>query len=346
VIRIAHLLPSLEIGGRERTVLDLCSVANSLGQRAAIITYDQVPDGRATFPAGEIEHFQLDRLRARDFDASLRALIDQQAFDIIHAHGQIPALYAARLPAGLTTRIATLHTALGGGWRWLMAIRRALRQMDCLTAVSDDVARRFGWWVGRDILTIPTGVDIARFSTAKFVRAAQPFTIGMVARLHKVKRHCDAIAAIKRMRDTGSNARLVIVGDGPLECALREQAMGVSGIEFLGPVADAAPLYAGFDAFLLCSDHEAMPVALLEAMAGEVPCLVSNVGGMRSFVSRGSVIGFEARRSDEIAQALLSLESSEPLRRRLSANARDHILQFSLTAQAQRYDALYRKLRR
>jgi glycosyltransferase involved in cell wall biosynthesis len=344
VIRVAHLLPSLEIGGRERTVLDLCALASANGQYAAIITYDRVAEGRATLKTGSVDHFQLDRHGTGDFDRQLQSLVADKAFDIIHAHGQVPAIYAARLPNSATRRIATLHTALGEGWRWLPSIRSALRKMDCVTAVSDDVAERFGWWVGRDIATIATGVDLTRFRNTETAQMSGAFTIGMVARLHTIKRHSDAIAAIKIMRANGNDARLVIVGDGPEERALKQQSQGISYIEYWGAVEDTAPLYPRFDAFLLCSDHEAQPLALLEAMASGVPCVVSDVGGMRSFVAKGSAIGCRTRHPEELAAALMSLQQSESLRSETVARAQQHVQDFSMAKQAQSYAELYRKL--
>jgi glycosyltransferase involved in cell wall biosynthesis len=344
VIRVAHLLPSLEIGGKERTVIDLCARAADYGQSAAIISYDKVADGRARLTAGNTPHFILDRHGSGDFDEALQSLVADQGFDIIHAHGQVSAIYAARLAKSNVRRIATLHTALGEGWRWLPAIRFALRQMDCVTAVSDDVAKRFSWWVSRDMKVIHTGIDLARFSKVDDARTDTPFTIGMVARLHKVKRHCDAIAAIAIMRAQGSNARLIIVGDGPEEARLRKQAQDMSGIEFWGPVEDTAPLYGKFDAFLLCSDHEAMPLALLEAMASGLPCVVTDVGGMRDFVAQGAAVGSLPRQPHTIAKALISLENSKPLRERTVALANQRVQDFSLEKQAKNYANLYRKV--
>jgi glycosyltransferase involved in cell wall biosynthesis len=344
VIRIAHVLPSLEIGGKERTVLDLCHQAASHGQEPIIITYDSVADGRQQFSAGAIQHFSLNRHEPRTFAEKLNSIIKAEKIDILHAHGHVAAIYANFALDRYIRRICTIHISPQGTWRWIFPIIRALRKMDQLVAVSSDLGHLFQKLTWRNIQIIPTGIDIEKYTNTPVKQEARPFTIGMIARLHSVKRHTDAIAALSFMRKRGSQAELLIAGDGPEMVPLMKQAGNVTGIHFIGAIQDIAPVYRKLDCFLLCSDHEAMPVALLEALASGLPCVVTNVGGMQDFVTNKAVLGCPPRQPARLGQALLDLEKSENLRQSLARRGLAFVQDYSLEKQANAYDDIYRRL--
>jgi glycosyltransferase involved in cell wall biosynthesis len=344
VIRVAHLLPSLEIGGKERTVLDLCHQAASHGQVPIIITYDPVADGRQQFSAGAIRRFSLNRHEPLTFAEQLNSIVKSEKIDILHAHGHVAAIYANLALDHRIRRVCTIHINPQGSWRWIFPIIGALRKMDQLVAVSSDLGRLFQKLTWRNIQIIPTGIDIEKYTNAHGKQEARPFTIGMIARLHSVKRHTDAIEALSFMHKRGSKAELLIAGDGPEMVSLMQQAENGTGIHFIGAIQNIAPVYKKLDCFLLCSDHEAMPVALLEALASGLPCVVTNVGGMQDFVTNKAVIGCPPRQPARLGQALLDLEKSENLRQSLARRGLEFVQDYSLEKQARAYADIYRHL--
>jgi glycosyltransferase involved in cell wall biosynthesis len=94
------------------------------------------------------------------------------------------------------------------------------------------------------------------------------------------------MAVVHRARP---DARAVVVGDGPLEQALKEQARGLGlsdAVRFAGYVdqRDLPPWYRAADAFVLSSDFDNSPNVVLEAMASGLPIVATNVGGLADFV--------------------------------------------------------------
>ena len=102
--------------------------------------------------------------------------------------------------------------------------------------------------------------------------------------------------------------RLVLVGAGPLEAPLREQARA-AGLEadFRGvvPQERLPEVYREADAFVLASFTEGHPKVLIEALAAGVPCVASDCEGNRSLVTDG-VTGllFDPHRAPDLAERL------------------------------------------
>ncbi|MDO7842343.1 glycosyltransferase [Sphingomonas immobilis] len=335
-MRVAHLLPNMVTGGRERLVADLCAGAAAQGVEPVILRYDPHAEGRRI--AVDAAQHDLDRA-APDFATRLRALLAAERIDVLHAQGHIAAALAAPVMRDVPT-LTTLHVALGSGWRWLPAIARGLRASRGVTAVSDDLARRFRWIAGQPIATIPPGIDLARFAPRDRTPHAT-FTIGIAARLHPVKRHADAIAALRLL---GPQYRLEIAGQGPLEPDLRALAAGLD-VHFAGDVADMPGWLAGLDAFALPSDHEGTPVALLEAMASGLPCIATRVGGVPAAAGEGALL-VPRRRPDAIAAAVAGLIADPEARAALGEKARARAMAFGSEAMRAAYAARYRAMLR
>jgi len=152
-------------------------------------------------------------------------------------------------------------------------------------------------------LHIPNGIDLAHFAPGRAdelrakwgaQRGDGDFVIGTVARLRAEKGLDLLVRSFAEVAKTlsGARARLVIVGDGPEEAALRSLARelvpdSTSGarVVFAGPVADTRDCYRAFDLFALSSRTEQMPISLVEAMACGLPVVATDVGDVAGMVS-------------------------------------------------------------
>lgn len=271
-------------------------------------------------------------------------MLRKRGVELLHAHGHVAAVYAA---SALLPKMVTIHAALGSGWRWLPAILPALRRADCLTAVSDDLARATRRLTLKPIATIATGVEIARYAPAPLPERAsgEPITFGIAARLHPIKRHADLFAAMRLLGESGPAIRLRVAGEGPLDVMLRREAATLPNVEMLGAVADILAFYRGLDTFILCSDHEGLPLALLEAMASGLPCIVTQVGGMTALVKGDSgVIGVPRRDPKALAETMAQLARDARLRGALGGKNLAAASRYTSAAQAEAYHALYRRL--
>ncbi|WP_138734801.1 glycosyltransferase family 4 protein, partial [Modestobacter excelsi] len=113
---------------------------------------------------------------------------------------------------------------------------------------------------------------------------------------------------------------LVIAGRGRDEDGLRAAAAGLP-VTFAGHVDDVPAFLAGLDLFCLPSRREALPLALLEAMAAGLPCVATDVGDVAVAVG-GDAVVVPAGDAGSLAGALSVLLADAGLRADLGARAR------------------------
>ncbi len=176
---------------------------------------------------------------------------------------------------------------------WIIrALRRvAIRRADCVTVISTFLASFARENGARKVEMIPNGVDVAALQEPP--RADVPHTIVTLSRLVEKNNVASLIRAFHHVRMRISDARLVIVGDGPLRKELGELAvnLGVAGaIDFMGtiPHAEIRAVLHGAGVFARPSLSEGLGSAFLEAMAARLPVVASAVGGIPDIIRHGS----------------------------------------------------------
>lgn len=152
------------------------------------------------------------------------------------------------------------------------------------------------------------------------------YTFVSLGRLEQQKRHDIAIKAIAKLNDSG--VILKIYGKGPLEESLKQLAkeLGVENkVFFEGVTSQVAEVLQKADAFIMASDYEGMPNALMEAMAAGLPCIVTDCpcGGPRSLINDGeNGVLFNVGDSDALAKNMRDLISDSSKAKKLGENAK------------------------
>jgi glycosyltransferase involved in cell wall biosynthesis len=164
------------------------------------------------------------------------------------------------------------------------------------------------------------------------------------------------IRAVAEVRQTQPQVRLVFVGDGPLRVNLEALVfeLGLSDrVHFTGQRADVARLLGAFDIFVLPSLREALPIAVIEAMAVRLPVVAGRIGGIPEVVEDGTT-GCLVPPGDgaALAAVLERLVADPALVARLGAAGQARVQsQFTVEQMVRRVEHLYdeltrRKLRR
>jgi len=131
---------------------------------------------------------------------------------------------------------------------------------------------------------------------------------GIVARLSEEKGHCYLVEAFARVRAEVPNARLMIIGDGPLKADVEKQVqqLGLTDcVVFTGMQRNIPDYLAVLDAFVLASTRESFPLAAREAMAAGKAVIAPRIGGCPEVVDEG-VTGylFESRDVAQLADCM------------------------------------------
>jgi glycosyltransferase involved in cell wall biosynthesis len=206
---------------------------------------------------------------------------------------------------------------------------------------------------------VPNGVDMALYADRPapdaipgFARRDGEVVVGTLAGLRAVKnlpRLVRAFAAAARATP-GVASRLVIVGRGPEEAAIRAAAEreGIADrLVMPGFVAHPHRYVGLFDVFALSSDSEQFPISLVEAMAARLPAAATRVGDVAEIVSDANQ-RFLAADEAGLGRALAALIADPALRAEVGAANRAKVAadyDFAATAAAYRaiYDAAMRR---
>jgi len=221
----------------------------------------------------------------------LRGLLTSGGFDVVHAHGlragalSVLAL-RTRMPRGRrvprTPLIVTVHNAPAAGGA-VGAIYRALelivaRGADSVLCVSADLEARMRAAGARRVGAAVVPSPVSAVPVAPVVSDV-PLVLA-VGRLATQKGLGTLIDAAAFWADLEPRPRLMIVGEGPLEAALkaRAAALGVPA-EFAGRRTDVPALLAAAAVYVLPSNWEGQPLILQEALRAGAPIVATRTGG-------------------------------------------------------------------
>ena len=197
-------------------------------------------------------------------------------------------------------------------------------------------------------VTILNGIDTDKFHNRdKINRSGDKLTVGLIARFRPQKRvdkWAEVAYEITKLTDKIS---FLMVGDGPSDGLLREKIAEYKiedKISLPGQQTDTFESYKKIDIFLLTSDFEGLPLALLEAMScGCIP-VVSDVGGIRQLSFNGFGYKYQTFNAKAIAMNIVDYLQNKKLEEE-SKRARNFVeTNFSLHKQVDEIIELYREM--
>lgn len=248
------------------------------------------------------------------------------------------------------TRHVSVPISRGPLTRWLYR-RASARVVTTGEALREQVIAATGISPLR-VVSVPTGVDLARFSPGDRAAARrrlslppEDFLVGIVATLRSWKGHSYLVDALAKIEDPAT--RLVIVGQGPGWEPLHKQVRS-RGIEqrvvFAGDQSDVAPWMQALDVFALPSyANEGVPQALQQAMACGLPVLTTRMGAIPEIVQDGVTGIFVAPKDAKALRAAIeALRADSDLARRLGQAGRlEAVARFSEEKMLDAMEALF-----
>lgn len=286
--------------------------------------------------------------------ARLRRLVREHDIDIVHTHMPLPAAYARlALPRRPPAFVHTEHN-MWSRYRWptRLANQVTYGRNARAVAVSDQVAATIRSSVPVEVIV--HGTDPSLVVDGPGARAAARATLGLgegarvvgtVGNFTAKKDQATLLRAFASVPDSPGGTHLVLVGLGPLEDDLRALAdeLGIGPrVVWPGSRDDVFALLPGFDAFVLSSRFEGLPIALLEAMASGVAPVATEVGGIPSVITDGQDgLLVPPGDPDALAAALGKVLDDDALRADLGRQAARRAGDFDLVHAVRRTEDLY-----
>lgn len=289
----------------------------------------------------------------RSYIKKLGSLIDENRYDVVHSHTQFNSginLWVAKKHK-VPVRIAHSHTtahenSISAKQRFYENAMRRLIKKSATHFCSCGVEA--GRWMYGDhpFVVIPNGIDTDLFAYNEQARdtirkqhkiAADTFVIGHSGTIYPLKNQEFLIHLLPEIRKIRENTELVLVGTGSednrnkLHSLVKELGLE-KYVHFAGAVLNVNEYYSAFDVFAFPSLREGTPLALLEAQANGLPCVISDA------------IPQDAIETDLVTQ--LSLDDEKVWIEQLTKAGRNNPISYSEIMKKSEFDAqmAYQKL--
>ena len=364
LLNIAKMVYPAEIDPAQKNIKTFLALAEYVDEIHLIV---QSPDRKSRYlNHGPVHVYLLGQtgLRPLDHVAFIwravrlgRKIIRRRGVSVIDGSEPIAGGVAASILARLTRTPAVIEVqgellALSAKdfsrlrvWRTRAVTRLIMARAKGVRCVSREI-RRQAMMAGVDeskLVVVPSRCDTRQFDPSLFedrgrdLRRSLGWDNNLVAvfvgRLVAHKAVDDILSAWPEISRRAPQARLLVVGDGPLESDLRGQCRDLgleSAVHFYGRARfeEVPALLAAGDVFLSPSLDEGMPRTLLEAMSMGLPSVVTDVGGNPEVVHPG-VTGLliKPRRPDQVAEAMISLLADDTKRRDMGLAARGRVIE-------------------
>lgn len=286
--KICFVVPSLSSGGAERVVSVLASQLANDGYRIAVIKYfdtmrDYPIDNRVQILCvAEGDEKKYNAIPFIPKIKRLRKLL--KAVDAQYIVPFLPHVSVHSFLAGFGLRVKWIQTTrnapkISPASRPFRYLRNVLVAISYRTFVQTESQKSyFPTWLHKKIFVLPNPVSDVMLSTEhKPIRQIKK--IVSVGRLSKQKNFQMLIQSVANAHKSGKNIELKIYGDGELKFQLQEyiNSLGCEGYcSLCGRSENIASILSESDLFVLSSNYEGMPNALMEAMAVGLPCIATD----------------------------------------------------------------------
>jgi len=203
----------------------------------------------------------------------------------------------------------------------------------------------------KEIITIHNGLDINKLEFLPREEARKElkienskFVVGTIANFYPPKGLEYFIEAVSLINN--KEIKFILIGDGEDRPKLEELIKKYNlkdNLILTGSLLDARKYLKAFDVFVLPSVKEGFPWVVIEAMAAEVPVVVTKVGALPEIIQNGeNGILIEPRNPKAIVEAINLLLGNKDLIRKISKEGRKTVIEkFNLDKMIQQYEDLF-----
>lgn len=284
--------------------------------------------------------------------ARLRRIVRAGSFDLVHSHLAYGNIFAAAIP-----RVPLVYTHHSENARFPRAYWKYFGlRVSRFIGISEICAKNLAHYVGRDVQIdlVQNGVNVdgisVRSSGSNFqADIIKAICVGRISKLKNYELLAKSVAALSSQHK--QRLSVDIFGEGEIEIKEKCKNILANAGEadgtfcFKGATPKIRRILCDYDMFLMSSESEGLPIALIEATAAGLPTIVTDVGGCREVVEAGPS-GYIVPPNDVNAyrDALQKMMDDPIGRETFSKNAVITARKFSISSTAERYAQIYKEV--
>jgi len=366
---VALLIPSLEVGGAERQLLDLGKAIHSSKWNVLILSMYDKRGAALDNRTESVVPAYLGKTNPVSFLVCLGKVLRRKKVAILHAYLLTAQMYAVlcrllfwrgRLVLGVRDSMRVFH-------------HKSLKDIFCNLVVygfsfvvdkyifnsAAGMEAKKGYISKTKMKLIFNGIDTNKFrpsaDSRNFLRAClgipgDVLIVGIVANVSVYKDYPNFIAAAKIVADQFDLVRFVAIGEvsgrlgKTVKDMVRERFVS-DRFYFMGCRSGVDRLIPGMDVFCSSSETEGFSNAICEAMACGVPCVVTDVGDSRFIVGETGIVVPPSEPEKLAREILYVLRSSDEKRVAMGQAGRMRIVnEFSIARMVREHEAVYESL--
>jgi glycosyltransferase involved in cell wall biosynthesis len=373
MIKVVHLISSLETGGTEMMLFKLLAAANKdeFNNSVISLTKGGAIAERIAGLGVPVENLGMSRSAPSPVGMlRLYRALRRERPDVLQTwlyHSDLLGYFAGKL-ANVPALAWNIRCSTTDDRYFTGMTGRVVRMLARLSAkpdaviVNSDAGRTIHEGLGykpRRWDVIPNGFDLTRFRPDSAARSAvrnelgipsDAAVIGLVARFDPLKGHGTFLRAAAQLLGSNPSTHFVLVGAGvesnnPFLSDLIDELGISSQVHLMGERSDAARITATFDIATCSSTGEGFPNIIGEAMASGVPVVTTDVGDARLIVGDTGVV-VPLANPKALAKGWqdvldLGAEGITALGERARARVSDH---YDIDGVAEQYATIYRNL--
>ena len=370
LIRVLHVVGDFSSGGAERVAANLLRTSDpeQFDARAISLRGPLGSDLEEILAREGIPVWYMGKKRGFNPLVLARVARTMEHFrpQVVHTHiyalrYAFPYMVFRRVPAMVHTvhNLAEREIAWYGRWVHRLAFRRGVVPVAIADEVAESIRRVYGI---EDFPLIPNGIPVDRFRDPLIERegwrnkegfAPTDVLFVCVATLRAQKNPALLVEAFHRGAASDPRAHLLFAGvadlkSGDLKSKLERQirALGLQErVHLLGQRSDIPELLNAADVFVLSSDYEGNPLAVLEAMAAGKPMISTAVGGVPELVEGGCGLLVPPGDAQALSRAMCHMLENPNVRKAMGEkSARRAVERFDLRVMTEAYEDLYKSL--
>jgi glycosyltransferase involved in cell wall biosynthesis len=311
MLKILHIITSLELGGAEKLLSELLPIQKNMGCEVELLI---LTDERAVFlEALQRENIPVHTIQLRKINSpknifEISKFLDHSNFDIIHTHLTHAQYWTAiskfirrdKKRIYITSEHSTSNRRRSNPFLRYVD-KFVYSQYQKIISISSATQNSLLQWIGSSIknrcVIIENGLNLEKIYSAIPADRSEfqlddndTKILAMAARFNFSKDHKTVVQALALLPE---NYKLLLIGDGETRKEIEQLVLSLNLKErviFTGTRQDVVSLFKMSDLILHISNFEGFGLGAVEAMASGTPLIASDIDGLKEVVDGGAIL--------------------------------------------------------